>query len=265
MANPNAKVVTIIGNTGEVTNYEKVSSRVPKFLEKYGPEQGYAILSSSVDELETTPGKKAILVELAKHGDRVTAELVASALLNQRIVFKCQLVDKEGRIVAEASASKGTEFQKNYESGETAAFQRLMAKLGYGGELLDEDEEDDMLSQNLNFTTNNPPKVVPIAEVNSAEPKGKAEQTKVRDTTEPQTVKKTVAKAAVEQSSQKPIVKTVISGTKKVDADKLQIGLLRQLAMLAKVKNVEVPDVETADELRSELARLHKLPYPNAD
>jgi|TARA_R110001606_G_C15404703_1_gene654209 hypothetical protein len=264
MASQNSKVVEIISNTGEITNYEKVSSRVPKFLEKYGPEQGYAILSSSVDEMETTPGKKALLVELARHGDKVTAELVATALLNQRVVFKCQLVDREGRVLAEASAVKGIEFQKNYESGETAAFQRLMAKLGFGGEILDEDEEGDMISQNLNYSTSTASKVVPIAEVSSVEPKGKPEQAKVESTAKPKTVIKTDAKAPVKQPNPKPAPKAVTSGTKKVDADKLQIGLLRQLAMLAKVKQVEVPDVETSEELRSELARLHKLPIPQS-
>jgi len=59
--------------------------------------------------------------------------------LNKQL-FTCHLCDESNEVVASASALKSISQYKYYEIGETAALQRLLAKLGFGGETFDYDE-----------------------------------------------------------------------------------------------------------------------------
>jgi len=284
MENLNPKVVQIFDDSGRASLYKKVSARVPEFLEKYGPDKGYRVLSLSIDYLETTPARKALLLELVKTAS--DSIVLTNELNSSKIVFTCQLLNKEGNIVAVASAVKKINFQKDYESGETAAFQRLMAKLGFGGEIFDEDEANDMISQELNFTNAEPEqaaktvveaieskttvakavnkrgneKVVQVTSSN-AEPKGNVEPVIEKSNTAQTTIQKSdpnVSDIVVKPESQV----RVASSTKSVDKETLQPGLLRQLNQLSQVKQVGLPVVTTAAELKKEIARLHKLPLP---
>ncbi len=272
----NSKVVQIFDNSGNTSLYKKVSARVPDFLSKYGPDKGYRVLSTSFDYLETLPARKALLLELAKQGGQT--ELLKSALSEDKVVFQCQLADKEGNIVAQAAAVKRITFQKEFESGETAAFQRLMAKLGFGGEIFDIDEVKDMNSQDLDFSSE-PPPAAPVIQVEAVdsqeetdyedndaaelvelESEMEAEQADIEEEDKP-AVQEPVTTETVQQVTPAPVKRTA-SSTKQVDKEVLQPGLLRQLNQLAQVKQVKLPTVTTADELRSELSRLHKLPLP---
>lgn len=271
-SNTNA-VVEIFDDKGDSIQYKKVSARVAEFLEVYGPDKGYAIRSSSQDHIHAQPGLLAVLLEMAKHSGNGTFLQTQLSPVDAKIQFTCQLL-KEDQVVAEASALKKVGFQKEYESGETAAFQRLMAKLGFGGEVFDEDESLDMDSQNLK--TRPPAPVTHIQPVAKAEPKPqKADvqeqqlknQVEKQDVIAETTPEPSGVDTPLEQTLEAPISakEASPSAVKKVDANKLQTGLLRQLATLARVKGVDVPDVTTPEELKNELSRIHQLPLPSQD
>jgi len=65
------------------------------------------------------------------------------------VIFRAELLDAEGRMLAAASALRPIQSYKDWEKGETAARQRLLAALGFGGEAFDEDEAGDQEDQGL--------------------------------------------------------------------------------------------------------------------
>lgn len=263
MAATNSKVVQIHNADGEVSQYTKVSARVPEFLKEYGPQQGYRVTSESTDYLDMTQGRKALFVTLAEQGN-LSDKFIQELANDRKVVFKSRLLDNEGNVVAEASAIKPVWSLKDYESGETAAFQRLLARLGFGGDVFDEDEQNDMLSQDLDFQTS--PQPSPTQTV-TAEPEPVEQPREEIAEGPPAETQPTESKETV-KSTQQPAAKSSGGDGRqqqrgvKADATKVQPAQLRQLESMARVKQVECPVVNTPEEFREAMMQIRALPLP---
>jgi len=143
-------VIELYTNDGELVQYRPLSARIQQFLEQYGPGQGYAVITGMVDTLTLKPGLMR-LYEAALQAGRKPEELglPALGLAGETGVCRAVLTDAHGRVVATATAAKRIQAYKDLEILETAARQRLLAALGYGGDVLDEDEHQDQRDQGL--------------------------------------------------------------------------------------------------------------------
>jgi hypothetical protein len=145
-----ASMIDLYTAEGELVHYRLLSARIRDFLGQYGPDQGYAVTTELVDTLSLKPGLMR-LYEAALQAGRPPEELglPALGLAGQTGVCRAVLTDAHGRVVATATAAKLIQAYKDLEILETAARQRLLAALGYGGEVLDEDERQDQRDQGL--------------------------------------------------------------------------------------------------------------------
>lgn len=144
----NQKVVNIFTLDGKIKPWKRLSGRVPEFLERYPIADGWRCERQVVEACSLTP----LLVDLHKAAivaGKTPAEVGLSPL-PRGLVFIATLVDPNGRFVASGSATTqaesmfapGSASYKDYEAGESAAFQRLLAAVGFGGEVFDEDEDE---------------------------------------------------------------------------------------------------------------------------
>ena len=104
MSAANSKVVHIQNLNGETNQYVKVSARVPAFLAVYGPDKGYRVLAHSTDYLDFAQGRKELCIALAAQG-KLPEQHLKELMEERKVVFKSQLVDKDGNVVAESSGS----------------------------------------------------------------------------------------------------------------------------------------------------------------
>lgn len=138
-----AKTIAILNDDGSITAYRPLSQRVPGFLRQYPPAQGYAVVIEVQDTLSLRPGLRSLYEKAVTHGHK--PEAVGLPPLTQEVViqFQAKLLDAQGRVLGMASAIKPIHQYKDYEIGETAARQRLLAAMGFGGEVFDAEEEQD--------------------------------------------------------------------------------------------------------------------------
>jgi len=158
-----ASIIDLYTADGELVHYRPLSARIQQFLEQYGPGQGYAVTTELVDTLSLKPGLMR-LYEAALQAGRKPEELglPALGLAGETGVCRAVLTNAHGRVVATATAAKRIQAYKDLEILETAARQRLLAALGYGGDVLDEDERQDQRDQGL--TPASDPDVAPEGE-----------------------------------------------------------------------------------------------------
>ncbi|WP_287963465.1 hypothetical protein [Alcanivorax sp.] len=142
------KVVHIAGDFGPNQPYELLSSRMTRFLEAYPPADGYQIQVSHKDYLEVRPRVADLWAKAIELG-RKPAEFGLPDELPAVVVFEARLLDPDGRTLVTASALRPIQSYKDWEKGETAARQRLVAAAGFHGSLLDEDEREDMADQGI--------------------------------------------------------------------------------------------------------------------
>ncbi|ADC73353.1 hypothetical protein TK90_2869 (plasmid) [Thioalkalivibrio sp. K90mix] len=117
-----SNILTLTRDDGSPVQYRPVSARLPEFLAAFPP-RDYAIRTDPKRDFLGEPGY---------------------------IVFEAKLVHLEsGMVVSNAHARASCTAYKDLESLETAAVQRLMARMGYGGDVLDVDESIDMAKQDL--------------------------------------------------------------------------------------------------------------------
>lgn len=140
--------ITLFTPEGDPIRYRRLSARLPEFLEAYPPRDGFRVEVRYLDPVEVKPGLKR-LYEAALTAGKTPAEAGLPALAATTVIFRAELIDAEGRMLAAASALRPIQSYKDWEKGETAARQRLLAALGFGGEVFDEDEAGDQTDQGL--------------------------------------------------------------------------------------------------------------------
>lgn len=132
--------------TGDPIEYKKLSARLPEFLRSFPPSAGYRVVVDYFDPIEVKPGLSKLYQACLTAGNK-PSDMGLPALAANTMIFRANLLDDQGRVVGSGSALKHIQGYKDWEKGETAARQRLLAALGFGGDILDADEFADQADQ----------------------------------------------------------------------------------------------------------------------
>jgi len=218
--------VNIFNADGSVTVYKKLSERLPDFLEAYPIGEGYRLVSTSQEQLSVSPVLGKLAVILVEKG--ATFEELQKTISLSGVLFTCELRDESNDVLASASALKKVVHYKDHEIGETAALQRLLAKLGFGGEIFDDDENRDFEDQDLTIGSKEKEQPAAKATVSPISPESKAIEKPLK------TAKETVL----------------------TDTSEIAPAILRQLKRQAEIAGVPCPDVTTTAEAKAALKKL---------
>ncbi|PJI37527.1 MAG: hypothetical protein CTR54_23005 [Rhizobium sp.] len=272
-----SKIVEFFTPEGEVTQYRPLSARLPTFLAVYGPERGFSVDTEIVDSLSLKPGLLK-LYEIVLHAGRKPEEAGLPPLngTGQTLVGRATLRDREGRVLATATAAKPIQSYKDLEVLETAARQRLLAALGFGGEVLDTDEILDQTDQGwvsrpivpavpatraVGATPIVPPPSIqdtagtPASIQDAAEAPASSQDAPVAEVAEgvmPLAVAAGIPPVASPPAAPAPVAAPPVSDR---DARALT-ALIRQIEQQARVRGIEPPVVTTRQEAQVALQRL---------
>lgn len=222
------ETVKIFNMDGSASDYELLASRLPKFLEVYGPDKGYRVVIEATDYLESRPGLMR-LYEAALAGGMKPVDAGLPSI-GRGIIFKATLLDKDGNMVLNASALHAINTNKDWECGETAARQRLVAAAGFNGNLIRQDEKADMENQKLET----------------------AHETQVPEHEKKPTRRGKRGKGKENTATSLPPAKP----EKLAKAGTVPPAMLRQIEHLAKVKGKTVETPNTLDEAKAALKGL---------
>lgn len=128
--------------------YKRYAARIPAFLNAYPPKEGYCVVISWTDLLSLQTGRLSLLREAVIAG-RKPSDVGLPGIENDvnTLVCTARLLDPQEQVVRSGSATMQVLEFKDFEKLETAANQRLLAALGFGGEVFDEDENADLAAQ----------------------------------------------------------------------------------------------------------------------
>lgn len=151
------KIVTLTDDRGAEVLYKRYGARIPLFLAAYPPKEGYRVVIEMTDLLSLQKGRMALLREAINAGKK-PCDVGLPSIDNDvnTLVCTAKLLDPQERVIRSASASMKIEEHKDLEALETAANQRLIAALNFGGEVLDDDEDRDLAAQGLTRTAQSP-------------------------------------------------------------------------------------------------------------
>jgi len=134
--------------TGEAKRWERFSSRLAQFLSKFPIEKGWRVVRES--RLSSASAPELVTLYEAAFKAGVNPRDAGLPPMPQGVVFVARLISPDGHEVASGSACSmasnlftagASQQRRDYEMGETAAFQRLLAAVGIGGEIFDTDED----------------------------------------------------------------------------------------------------------------------------
>jgi len=146
MSEPNTKTVSIFTEEGDVQTYLPLSQRIPMFRRAYPADSGYRVEIQTMGALDVTPGM-ARLYEKAIENGHNPSEVGLPGLPTGEVIFRASLISPDGIVLESGSARREVVMLKDWEKGETAARQRLLAALGFAGEVFDDDEDGDITDQ----------------------------------------------------------------------------------------------------------------------
>lgn len=138
--------IDIFTAEGDLKQYVPLSQRVPLFRERFPAEQGYRVVVETMSSLDTKPALGR-LYERALEGGHSPRDVGLPGIPSEEVIFRASLISPEGAVLETASARREVVLLKDWEKGETAARQRLLAALGFGGEVFDADEDGDIADQ----------------------------------------------------------------------------------------------------------------------
>ena len=247
------ETITYFTPEGEPREYRTVSQRLPEFLKAFPLRDGYQIIRGHEAYTQFNPDLLALHKACIEAG-RKPVDMGLGDPTNQKVVFYAKLV-KDGVVILNASALKPINKLKDWESGETAAFQRLMAAAGFGGEVLDEDDRYDRVSCELE-------RPGPGESDQSTAQESFHDHDRVASQTETTSQPQEPAR---EEPVQEPATEAVDhdSSSSVTPAALEQSGVrpqfLNQLRQVAALVGEEVPEVSTNEQAKAELKRLNDL------
>lgn len=251
------KTIEIFQTDGSIKDYELFSSRLPRFLEEYPKSEGYCVNIVTSDPLSQKPAQLRLMEAALSSGKNPVDLGLPSIPPADVIIFKAQLI-KDGVVLEEASSLINIRNYKDWEKGETAARQRLIAALGFGGECFDKDEESDIQDQNLNTSLSNQSATESTAVEETAVEEAATESTAVEEAVAESTpVEETVAESAPAEEvdvESTPVKEGVVEEFVAVIPDRY----IRQIEHLAKLKNIEAPKPKSVQEAKAMLKDLMK-------
>lgn len=246
-------VIELHNPDGSVSNYLRFSARLPKFLERYPPTEGWRIERSANHAMSACPDLVKLHIAAVSAGK--SPKDLSLPPLPTGMVYECRLVNPEGATVMTATslvtasdAADATGGYKHWEAGETNAFQRLVASLGFDGGMLDEDEATRQ------------------AQIGGV---GRSERVRVgveavasdAESTTPASVKATANAPTSEVASAPEDGSAPRAARAPQEADLLK-GLQRQIDMVARQKKRDAGKAKTVAEARKLLADLIDAPQP---
>lgn len=228
-----SQVVQIADEYGETSLYKKVSARIPDFIKEYPPDDGWRIETNMTDMLSLQKGRLSLIREAIAVGKK-PEEVGLPGLDDWNVmVCNCTLYNKAKEAVCNRSASMAINQNKDMERLETAAFQRLLGALGFGGEIFDDDDFSNITDTNRTVVTEEKA-IVPIVETSS--------------TTSQENNKKAESKVnAVSECSDSSSDNT--AGTED-ENDDIPVALVRQIKSLSDQLGNKAPTVSSLDEAK---------------
>ena len=211
---------------------------LPEFLNRYRPAEGLSVHTEIRDALSLKPGLMK-LYEIALHGGHPPESMGLPALRDPEffLVGHATLRDPQGRILATATAVAPA--GQTLEDLETAARQRLLAALGFGGEIVEADEACDQSDQDIA-----PPEIQ--ASPVLATPVGSGTDT--------------APATPVETPVDTPSRVALGVATSAASEERVLPLLQRQIAYLAHLQGIAVPEVHTRAEGQAALKALMQQP-----
>lgn len=141
-------VVTIVGEFGDDVQYRRYAARLPEFLKAYPPADGYRVEIERTDLLSQQKGLLSLLREAIIAGKKPSdVGIPGIERIVNVLVCTAKLLNPQNQVVKSASAAMAISEHKDFETLETAANQRLIAALGFGGEVFNQDEDADLRAQ----------------------------------------------------------------------------------------------------------------------
>lgn len=119
--------------------YVPVSQRLPDFYDKFPPSEGYGNVVDVVDPLSLKPGMLELYKECIRQGVSFRNAGLPELPSWRSLVFVATLT-RNGEVLCKRSTHQEIHFEKDYETAETRASQRLVAACGFDGGALDLDE-----------------------------------------------------------------------------------------------------------------------------
>ena len=254
--------ITIFTPNGEATDYRTVSERLPEFEKKFSIEDGYRVIRSHMSAKDF--GSDLIhLYEVAIANGHSPRDVGLPFIEGFGVIFKAELF-KDDTLIRNASAYKQITQTKDWEAGETAAFQRLMAACGLGGSDMDADDQYDRITSGLEVPESR-------SDASTEQPVRKVEEpaTQLTPETTPATDPEPEAKPEalqgepeapkVQAKPSKPAASEKAPKPQTDAAEEIRPQLLNQLAHVAKLAGETVPEVSTVKEAKAEIKRLNAL------
>ncbi len=250
-------IVALATNDG-VVMYKKLSARLPDFLREYPVKDGFKVIIRQTDTLSYQKGLLQLYETAIRAGHKPESVGLPSLQEQAAIVFEASLIGKDGDTLSTATAVKVIEEYKDWEIGETAARQRLLAALGHGGEVFDNDELTDIASRGIDVGKPEPQipdtKVSPVA---TGEPA-------VIPLTRPSETTSQGAKPAEEKTDGDAGISSqgepVSAETSKKKNENIPRSTIRQIERLARLKKREVPEFASVEQALSYLLELQNQP-----
>jgi len=247
MADDNTNVVTIFNENGSVSQYARLSGRIPEFLNKFPPEENYRVESKMADLLSMQPARLSLVREAISIGKRPEELGLPIAEDLSVMICTCSLYGPNGDLISNRHASKPIEQYKDLEVLETAAFQRLIASLGFGGEIFDEDENTDITAQgnnveSLDTTTVSSQKDLPAPAALKSAPSFQSTSSNEKKTEAIPTTELDVSEASPDEPIQ----------------DDVPPALRRQVENLANSLSVDIPSMKTVADAQTAMMDLNK-------
>lgn len=223
------KIITINTSSGEKA-WERLSSRIEKFLRDYPVKDGFRVVKSQNDALSYQKGMLQLYDRAVASGHAPEEVGLPPIEPTATIIFEASLLDRNGNVVATATAARKIAEHKDWEIGESSALNRLLATLGYGGEVFDADETDDMRTQGITVRGASDTPAAPLGVVAMPATAGA-----------PKAVEPPPEAGATENADEKPAVPA---------------SLVRQIERAAKRCKVDVPPYASLEEAQELLAAL---------
>lgn len=142
------RFVTFTDVGGNDVRYQRYAARLPAFLEMYSPQNGYRVEIERTDLLSQQKGRLSLMREAVIAGKK-PSDVGLPGIERDVSILVCtaKLLDPQNQVVRSASAAMQVIEHKDFETLETAANQRLLAVLGFGGDVFNEDEDADLRAQ----------------------------------------------------------------------------------------------------------------------
>lgn len=252
--------ITIFSPLGEATEYRKVSERLPEFLKMFPLTDGYRVIRSHQSDSEYSSSLHALWTEALKAGKK-PGDIGLPHIYGMSVIFEASLFHNE-TLIANASAYKHVSSPKDWEAGETASFQRLMAACGLGGTDMDCDDQYDRISSGLERSPksssshhqtarNDTPATVVTSESTVSESQANVQEPK----TQPN-VSETAAQVDESLSGKPQETIRLIKKVNPENHDGIRPQLLNQLNHAASLAGEPVPQVSDNAEAKKEIKRL---------